>query len=126
MPTHTIIVDQDSLEYTPRDGLKTREPIPLTVGAHNRIVIRRPPRKQSASAYAAFRHDSAFPHGSALAVLLGLSFGAFFAGRREGSSERRAQIYGHAEPSGDEDHNKALSERRAKAFAALLTCSPAC
>ena len=118
MATRDIIIDQDSLEYTPRDGLRTRDPVPLTVGAHNRVVIRRPKRLQAATAYGAFRHDSAFPNASAVAILLGHSLGGFLDELSGSPGTCVVQVYGHAEQSGDEAHNKMLSERRARAFAA--------
>lgn len=121
MSTHKIFIEQDSLEYTPRNGLRTRERIPLTVGSHNQVIIRRPARIRAASAFGTFRKDSAFPNATSVAVLLGRALSGLLDGLSGERGKQVVQVFGHASPSGDEAHNKALSERRARAFAALLT-----
>lgn len=115
-----IRVHIDTLEYTSK-GLSTRDPIALTVGEHNEIVLVRPERRKPVAVNAGtFRHDSCFPTPSVLSVcmvaaaqnllnlVLGLTPSSVF------------QVFGHAEPSGDESHNKGLSDRRAAAFMACL------
>ena len=115
-----IRVHIDTLEYTSK-GLNTREPIELTVGEHNEIVLVRPERRQPVAVNAGtFRHDSCFPTPSVLSVcmvaaaqnLLNLVLGV--------TPSSVFQVFGHAEPSGDESHNKRLSDRRAAAFRASL------
>ena len=122
-PSYLVVdiqVHIDTLEST-REGLKTREPINLQVGSHNRVVLVRPDRRPPLAVNpGTFQHDSCFPNPGVLSVcmiaaaqnavnlVLGLSPTSIF------------QIFGHAEPAGDEAHNKELSDKRAAAFRACL------
>ena len=114
------LVHIDTLEYT-AEGLKTKEPINLVVGEHNRIVLVRPDRRKALSLGAgSFGVDSCFPTPGVLSVsmiaaaqntvnaLLGLNPTSIF------------QVYGHADPSGDDQLNKELSDKRAEAVRAFL------
>ncbi|MBL4687176.1 MAG: hypothetical protein JKY37_21445 [Nannocystaceae bacterium] len=110
----------DELEYT-SEGLRSRGPIDLRVGVHNKIVIVRPKRVRAvAVGYGSFSMDSAFPGPGVL--MLGLRVAlqdlnhTFFGGGEDGIY----QFFGHAEPSGDEAYNKGLSDRRAKAVRAFF------
>lgn len=117
---HVIRIHQDELEYT-SDGLKTTEAIPLEVGRHNKVVIRRAERRRAVlGGLGAFPVGSAFPTPGFLALLIGPSYGEFFAGLLGDGASSLYQVFGHAEPDGDEQANKALSERRAKVALALL------
>jgi len=122
-----IRVHIDTLEYT-RDGLRTKEPLNLQVGTHNRVVLVRPERARPSSAgMGGFAVDSCFPTPSALAVFLSISLGdalvdlfnAIFGGEKQ-PDNRVFQLYGHADITGDEAGNKTLSEKRAEAMRALL------
>lgn len=115
-----IRVHIDTLEYTSQ-GLKTREPLDLTVGQHNQIVLVRPDRRKPVALNAGtFRHNSCFPTPAVLSVcmvaaaqnLLNLVLGF--------TTSSVFQVFGHAEPSGVRSHNKDLSDRRAAAFRAFL------
>ncbi len=115
-------VHVDALEYT-REGLRTRSPIRLQDGRHNRVVLVRPERvRPIANGARGFPNDLAFPllatlsQGWALAPV-GTPF------THHAAPVPRAavyQVFGHASPSGDEEHNKTLSERRADVGMALL------
>ena len=125
--TTQINVHIYTLKFT-RDGLDTKEPIELTVGEHNQIELVRPTRLMpSAAGMGGFEVDSCFPMPGALSVFLGLALGdalvdlfdAIFR-RAEEPTTRIFQIYGHADPSGDDGNNKTLSEKRAEAIRAIL------
>jgi hypothetical protein len=62
-----------------------------------------------------FARDSAFPGAAVLASVSALARVA------NEHPEARLMLFGHADESGGEAHNKQLSERRAKALLALLT-----
>lgn len=117
---HEIRVHIDTLKYT-RDGLATKDPVGLRVGEHNRVVLVRPERRKAlALGSGSFAVGSAFPTPGVLSVsmiaaaqnkvnvLLGLNPSSIF------------QVYGHADTSGDESGNKALTEKRAAAVKAVL------
>lgn len=112
----------DALEYT-RGGLRTREAVELTTSRHNRIVLVRPKLAPvPISAQNGFAHDRAFPLPATLALLWAyrprISPLPLFEVPR--GPKGTLQVFGHADPSGDEVHNKALSERRAAVVLALL------
>jgi hypothetical protein len=115
-------VHVDSLEYT-REGLRTRTPIQLKVGQHNRVVLVRPTRLAPlANGARGFPNDLAFP----LLATLSQGWALADVGTPLTHHDVRPapasvyQVFGHASPSGDEDHNKRLSERRADVGMALL------
>lgn len=112
----TINLHADELEYT-SEGLKADAGIDLEVGAHNRIVIRRPkPVEAIPVGLGGFASDSSFPTPVALAALIGPSLLPLL-----GIDDKRIyQVYGHASADGSESHNKDVSDRRAKVFTAFL------
>lgn len=121
-PSVTVRVHLDVLEYT-RTGLRTREPIDLTTSRDNRVVLERPrltaPRLTTQFGFAL---DRAFPLPATLSLLWSYRdensplppFGVPRGGRGV------LQIFGHADATGDESHNKSLSERRADVVLALF------
>ena len=116
MPGSDHRVHIDTLTYT-RDGLATAEPISLTVGAHNRIVLVRPDRVRLTT-LSGFAYDSAFP-GAPLAALLGCREAvAKLSSWHEGAV---LQVLGHANVEDNLGHNKTLSQRRARVLLAILT-----
>lgn len=124
-PSKEIRVPADAFEYT-RDGLATRDSLDLQVGTHNRIVVVRPkPETAVHQGARGFSQDSAFPLPATLAIFWSLcKVGTPFTHHTRASDRagRTAfQVYGHASASGDEAHNKQLSERRAQVGLALLT-----
>lgn len=117
-----IRVHIDTLEYT-RQGLRTRDRLPLTVGQHNRVVLLRPERLPSvAASYAGFAPALSFPGPAVLSALEhehqardGLKT---LAERLQGGA--RLQVFGHTDATGSEADNKAVSDRRAECVFALL------
>lgn len=124
------------VDYVPGKPL---EPINLVVGQHNRIVVKRPPKgRVFALGRSAFAEDSAFPTPGVLPLLKGLALEGVFedvlgeakkslanlfslaSDDDENDEPRRLQVYGHASLEGNDGPNKDLSERRARAFHALL------
>ncbi len=124
-PTQTVIdVHIDTLEYT-RQGLKTRDPIDLTVGRHNKVRLLRPKRLSPLrTANSGFPHDSAFPLPGTLCIAWstrpGRSCFAHSDTRGSATVDFAFQVFGHTSASGDDEGNKTLSERRARAGLALL------
>lgn len=123
--TKTIRVHADSFDYT-RRGLKSREPIPLTVGQHNRIVVIRPRRVRAIQGgNTGFAKDTSFPlPGTLVAFWRAKELGEAFShhGERDAGWDQKVfQVYGHCSESGDEGHNKKLADRRARVGQALLT-----
>lgn len=115
-------VHMDTLEYT-RQGLRTREPLALEVGQHHRVVIVRPDRRSpSAPGARGFPHDSSFPLLATLRTVWAFAKpgSAFTHHRGQAAKGTAYQVFGHTSASGDEAHNKALSERRAAVGLALL------
>ena len=107
-----IRVHVDTLEYT-RQGVRTRERIPLEVSQHNRAVLVRPERiVPFAVGYAGFPEASAFPGPPVLALMQALV----------GASEDGPvyQIFGHTDVSKSEGEDKTLTDLRARAARALL------
>lgn len=116
-----IRVHIDTFEYT-RIGLKTKEPINLQVGQHNRVVLVRPERVRPRSvAYAGFRKNSSFPTPAVLLLGLGVALDQVFDKFETDSRDAFYQVYRHTDATGEEEPNKLLSERRARAVSALLT-----
>lgn len=111
----------DTLEYT-RTGLRTKEPLALQTGEHNRIVLVRPDRQPAiTSSFGGFPENLSFPGPAVLSTMLhehrgGDSTGTF----NDHVRGSRIQVFGHADAVGSEAENKALSDRRAKAVHALL------
>lgn len=119
MADKSIVIHQDTLTYT-SEGLSTAEGIELTVGAHNRIVVKRPKKVEALGVgYGTFGLDSSFPTPGVLMLGLRPALDDLF-GWLNPDSAPLYQVYGHAEPSGDDAHNKALSDRRATVVHALL------
>ena len=117
-----IRVHLDTLEYT-RQGLRTRSPIDVATSRNNRVVLVRPNLAHvQLTAQHGFALDRAFPLPATLALLASY--------RRPTSPlppyevapgpKGTLQIFGHADASGDEAHNKTLSERRAAVVHALF------
>lgn len=118
----SLRIHADTLDYT-RNGLETSEPIPLTVGTHNKIVIVRPQRRAPAVVGArGFPHDSAYPLLATLWQVWAIAKVRTPFTHHETSAGRQAmyQVYGHTSASGDEAYNKDLSDRRAAVGLALL------
>lgn len=121
-PSTTLEVHLDTLEYT-REGLRTRTPIDLTTGRHNRVNLVRP--KLAAvplTAQHGFALDRAFPLPATLALLWAYraADSPLPAFEVPHGPKSTLQVFGHADASGDEAHNKTLSERRAAVLLALL------
>jgi len=121
MSPRTLTIHADQLEYT-SEGLRTPEGLPLEVGAHNELVLERPVLAPAVPlGRGGFGHDSAFPSPAALFGLLHPTLQPLL----EPDARPIYQLYGHAQSSGTEAHNKALSERRAEVVLAMLTGDPA-
>ena len=121
-PSSTLDVHLDTLEYT-REGLKTRAPIDLATGRHNRVVLVRPKlARVPLTAQHGFALDRAFPLPATLALLWAYRPATSPLPPLEvpRGSKGTLQIFGHADATGDEIHNKTLSERRAAVVLALL------
>lgn len=121
-PSTSLQVHLDTLEYT-RQGLRTRTPLDLTTGRHNRVHLIRP--KLAAvplTAQHGFALDRAFPLPATLALLWAYrpADSPLPAAEVPPGPKGTLQIFGHADASGDEAHNKTLSERRAAVILALL------
>jgi outer membrane protein OmpA-like peptidoglycan-associated protein len=95
--------------------------VSLRTGALHRLVVQRP-RPQPTRAFdgAVFALESAFPTPG-VAAMLRHAAELVAEHRRNGSGPLRLGLFGHCDPSGDEDYNKALSDRRAQAVYALMT-----
>lgn len=107
-----IQVHIDTLEYT-REGLKSREPINLQVGQHNRVVLVRPDRVPPVPAsYGGFPSDSSFPGPAVLSLMRRV--------HADHLGQHIYQVFAHADGSGSDSENKTLTDRRANAAAALL------
>ncbi len=116
MNARTLTIHADELEYTP-EGLRTLTSLPLEVGAFNQLVLIRPtPVRAVPVGRGGFTSDSAFPTPAALFGLLNPSLQSLL----DPEGEPIYQLYGHAQADGSEAHNKALSERRARAMQAML------
>ena len=116
-----IPVHIDTLEYT-REGLRTREPLAMQVGAHNRIVLVRPKRAHAfAATFCGFSPNSSFPGPSILSLLLHPQrLGRTPQVLIDLSDTSRLQLFGHADATGSEVANKELSDRRAQVVHAML------
>lgn len=102
----------DTLEYT-RQGLKTRQPVPLEVGQHNQLVLVRPDRlTPEPSSYAGFPAGSSFPGPAVLALALRI--------KQTDTTDGVFQIFAHARPDGSESDAKTLTDERGRAAYALL------
>ncbi|MGH1341626.1 MAG: peptidoglycan-binding protein [Nannocystales bacterium] len=107
-----IRVHIDTLEYT-RDGLASREPIPLQVGQHNRVVLIRPDRVPPVPAsYGGFPSNSSFPGPGVLSLMRRV--------HADHLGGHTYQLFAHADAAGTDGDNKALTDRRAEAARALL------
>jgi|GEM_PF-1194376 len=121
-PSTTLSVHLDTLEYT-RQGLRTRAPIDLAISRHNRVVLVRPTLASvPLTAHHGFAFDRAFPLPATLALLWAYRPATSPLPPAEVHRGARGtiQVFGHTDASGDEGHNKALSERRAAVVLALL------
>lgn len=108
-------IHADALEYT-RSGLKLRRSIQLQVGAHNRVVIVRPQRVEAVT-LPGFDFDSAFPAAPLAGLLADRELVRRLSSLPDGAV---VQMLGHANLEDNLDHNKKLSEQRAKAVAAIV------
>lgn len=116
MAINIINVHADELEYTSK-GLSTRKALPLKPGFHNRVVIERPKKVPAVPVgIGGFARDSSFPTPVSLALLIAPTLRELF----DSDAQPVYQVYGYASRDGDEGHNKALSDRRAKVMRALL------
>lgn len=121
-PNTSLEVHLDTLEYT-REGLRTRTPIDLTVSGHNHVNLLRPKlARVPLTAQHGFALDRAFPLPATLALLWSYRppdspLPAF---EVPPGPKGTLQVFGHADATGDEAHNKTLSERRAAVIVALL------
>jgi outer membrane protein OmpA-like peptidoglycan-associated protein len=121
-PSTTRRVHLDTLEYT-RQGLRTRTPLDLAMSHHNRVVLVRPTlARVPLTAQHGFALDRAFPLPATLALLWAYRPHTSPLPPHEVPTGPRGtlQVFGHADASGDEAHNKTLSERRAAVVLALL------
>ncbi len=121
--TREVRIHLDTLQYT-RKGLKTREGIALDVGHDHRVVLVRPDRVAApATSGVAFAPNCAFPRPGLLMSLWTAkptrSAFTHHRGQDPRWGGRHVQLFGHTDP--DERDAKALSERRARVAAALLT-----
>lgn len=119
-----IRVHIDTLEYT-RQGLRTRDRTPLTVGQHNRVVLVRPRRLPSvAASYAGFAPDLSFPGPAVLSALKHehRAFDGVHTLAQRLQNGAKLQVFGHTDATGSESDNKTVSDRRAECVLALLTC----
>lgn len=89
------------------------------MGRHYRLVVQ-PPTPGVCVSAGEFGENSSFPTPGILLPLLGISLGDFFADIGLPRTQPIYQVFGHAEADGAEAANKALSDRRAKIFHALL------
>lgn len=119
-------VHVDALEYR-RDGLHTAESIAVERGFDHRIVVQRATLVDAAPlTLGGFPEGSSFPTPSILAPLLALALGDAFDALVRGlgigrdGGHRRLQVFGHAEHTGDPVAGKALADRRAQLFVAML------
>ncbi len=121
-PKSVLRVPMDSLAYT-RDGLCTRDPLPLKVGRHHQVVIVRPDRRTPhESGAGGFPHESSFPLLATLRAVWSFAKpgSAFTHHHQQAAAATAYQVFGHTSVSGDEAYNKALSQRRAAVGQALL------
>jgi len=117
----------DTLEYT-REGLKTRDNVSLPVGEHTKVVLVRPQRvRPSGTTVAAFAAGTAFPGPPVVATFLSAkaaqTIGGWFAklfGDEAVEQTGVFQVFGHGDSDSDDATSKALSDRRAEIFSALL------
>ena len=121
MADHRVHID--TLEYT-RQGLRTRQAIPLQVGQHNRVVLVRPTRQPAiAASYAGFSPNLSFPGPAVLSSLLHDHLAADgllpFAERL--AAGQQLQLFAHTDATGSEADNKTLSDQRAACVFAMLT-----
>lgn len=121
--TNTIRVPIDTLEYT-RDGLRTRSPLPLRVGSHNRIQLVRPQRRTAVEFHGAgFASGKSFPlPATLLPFWRARPVGAPFTHHRREDpawNGHHAQMFGHSDAV-EADDEKSLSERRARVGRALF------
>ncbi|MEM6292335.1 MAG: hypothetical protein AAGA54_13760 [Myxococcota bacterium] len=121
-PSTTLRVHLDTLEYT-REGLRTRGPIDLATGRHNRVVLVRPTvASVPLTAHHGFATDRAFPLPATLSLLWSYrpTTSPLPPAEVPPGAKGTLQVFGHADANGDEVHNKTLSERRAAVVLALL------
>lgn len=121
-PSTSVQVHLDTLEYT-RQGLRTRTPLDLTISRHNRVELIRPKLAPvRLTAQHGFALDRAFPLPATLALLWAYrpADSPLPASDVPPGPKGTLQVFGHADASGDDDHNKILSQRRAAVVVALL------
>jgi len=116
-----IPIHIDTLEYT-REGLRTREPLSMQVGAHNRVVLVRPKRAHAfAATFSGFPSNSSFPGPAVLSLLLHPQrYGRAQQALTALPDTSRLQLFGHADATGSEVANKELTDRRAQVVHAMV------
>lgn len=121
MPERRITLHIDTLRYTP-NGLELKTPLALSPGARNRLFLVRPtPHRSVPASYGGFARDSSFPTFPVLVLLLIPSLRSLWTHLAPGDGPRPVyQVFGHTDATGQDEHNKRLSERRAEVVAALL------
>ena len=124
VPVKELRVHADTFEYT-REGLQSREAIPLRTARRNKIIVVRPERQLGIGYGAAgFVLDSSFPLPASLEKFWTFApRSAAFAHPQEpveSPPDGYFQVYAHSSVSGDEASNKTLSDRRAAVGRALL------
>jgi hypothetical protein len=120
--TFELRVHADTLEYT-AEGLRTREPLPVSLDSDVRVIVERPVVISAvAASHGGFANAQSFPLPAFLSLFL-FSHSGNMEGLFEGEHPIRGvyQVFAHARPTGDDQADKDLSDRRARVTAAFLT-----
>jgi hypothetical protein len=120
--TFELRVHADTLEYT-REGLRTREPLPVSLDSDVRVIVERPVVISAvAASHGGFASEQSFPLPAFLSLLL-FPHAGNVEGLFEGERPKPGvyQVFAHARPSGNEQADKDLTDRRARMTTAFLT-----